>query len=765
MYNSIHTVIEEQRQYLKQLEDLMIDKDTVDIRYLKTFLVGPPGVGKTTTLNRLLKAMENISISGDKRRSTLLANCIQVVAFVSENAAEWLSSRDVNEETKLLLAYLFTTRSDSTPTKEKIKKPTQPKGDKEETLLEDSSLSKQKPPTDPQRDIKKPKSVPREHEGQSDTKKHQQPLTRAERQAADYQRNRLIPIKARLQKLIATGDYSKMAQLLGNTLLNINDIGGQPGFLEMLPALSTGPAMYLVFLDLSKELDKPYKIPFDRDGTIITPFDAIHTVEATISQILSAIASVHCISRESTSYPKAAAFSERFERFQQVSPVVALIGTHKDRLDNPEKRILEINDALKNITQKFKDILVFPPDLPTSFFSVDNYTGTEQSDIGPIREFMNSIFRSHFKDASLPVRPKWLIFGTLLRNEYKIVKMDECLELGDVLGMDKKEVEFCIWYLSCIGTLMYYTNIADDEDDWFKSHVICSPQVIFDSISQLILASLCALHSKGYVIEKEREELIKKGQFSIKSIEKYCIKDKICEEVTQKIQSEDLIPAKQLVKLLNHVNLLSPITHTEKDGSERITYLMPAILECASPDELTTPPATDDNNPEPLFIAFSCGYVPTGTFCGLITRLVSLGPTKLFGLTWKLVEEGVKRNCISFYIATSNILTLIAHERCYEIRVTRKTPQITLHELCSYVLSVILYMLKSLYNQLFPQIAFQCSCSEHESNRDINNLCILSDDFWVQFVCGSNPVTLRKDQKVWLGKVSSLTIIITNKSG
>ena len=113
--------------------------------------------------------------------------------------------------------------------------------------------------------------------------------------ALDHQQSRLIPIKARLQKLIETGDYSKMAKLLGNTLLNINDIGGQPGFLEMLPALSTGPAMYLVFLDLSKELDKPYEIPFSRDATIITPFKAMHTVEATISQILSAIASVHSL--------------------------------------------------------------------------------------------------------------------------------------------------------------------------------------------------------------------------------------------------------------------------------------------------------------------------------------------------------------------------------------------------------------------------------------------------------------------------------------
>ena len=54
------TVTKEQQHYLKKLEDLMMDKETVDIQYLKVFLVGPPGVGKTTTLDRLLKTIENI---------------------------------------------------------------------------------------------------------------------------------------------------------------------------------------------------------------------------------------------------------------------------------------------------------------------------------------------------------------------------------------------------------------------------------------------------------------------------------------------------------------------------------------------------------------------------------------------------------------------------------------------------------------------------------------------------------------------------------
>ena len=76
--------IQLQKQYLRRLDDSMTDKNTINLCYLKVLLVGPPGVGKTTTLNRLLKAYENICTAGDKamRRSTLLANCTQVLAFV-----------------------------------------------------------------------------------------------------------------------------------------------------------------------------------------------------------------------------------------------------------------------------------------------------------------------------------------------------------------------------------------------------------------------------------------------------------------------------------------------------------------------------------------------------------------------------------------------------------------------------------------------------------------------------------------------------------
>ena len=707
----------------------MTDKNKVDIRCLKTFLVGPPGVGKTTTLNRLLKFIINICKAGDRAKlpSTLLANCIQVFVFVSSDGTKWISSSDLDQETLLLFRYLCGHKLEEVQHKQRIFSRYQSHRSRPERIAPERKVSQGFNFTQTTTSMDVAKEVVHMKEA------------------------RIHSFITRLQKVVMSVGHSTLLNLLGSTLINIYDIGGQPGFLEMLPALSSGPAMYLVFFDLSKKLDEPYKIPFSRDDTVITPYDALHTVEATISQILSSITSVHCISQETyqLDFAKAMEFKEKFKLFQGVRPVTILVGTHKDQLkENTTQQLENIEKAVKKVTSRYAEVIT-SPDTSKSFFAVDNLNGLDQQDVGPIRDFMSTVFQSRFKDASLPIRPNWLWFSLLLRREYRIVSMVDCLQIAKSLRMERDEVDFVLWYLHfCTGTLMYYPAISDE---WFQNHIICSPQVIFDSISQLIVVPLRILHTKGPFTEHERKEMIQMGQFSIESIEQYCFGYNI-----QKNDINDLLPPKQLVQLLEHVNLLAPIVHKEAYG-DRITYFMPAILECASENELATHPLPDDNHSEALFITFSCGYVPTGTFCGLLTRLVSLGPRGILGFSWNLVENGVKRNCVSFYVAKLHEVTLISHETCFEIRVARVHFQISLHDLCSYVLSVLLYTLKTLYKELIPQVAFQCPCPNHESKK---GLCELFDEFYVHFVCQhvSKPITLRKGQQVWLGKVKYLAI-------
>ena len=744
------SVIQLQKQYLRRLDDLLADEDTIDLCYLKVLLVGLPGVGKTTTLKRLLKVYENIYTAGDKakRRSTLLANCTQVLAFVGlDEAADWLSSsgEDNDEEAILLIRYLCG---------DKLEEPATIVQQSEETGSHDHASSENVPtPSEPIQEkatIGLSSNMPSSQTYQSlpiQPQTTESPVFDMPVSTKKLEHVRMVV--ERLRKLVQGGNYTKAITHLGNTLLNINDVGGLPSFLDMLPALSTGPAMYLVFFDLSKELNQLYEISFDRDSTMITPFKSLHTVESTIAQILSSIANTHSISHESTSLDtqKDAHFGEKLRSFQDIQPVAVLIGTHLDELKDSAQKIEETSERLEAVTRKFDEIVVTPPQSVTSssFFPVNNYDGKEADDIAPIRNCMNEIFRTRFQKASLPIRRKWLILNIILRREYHIVELTDCIEIGDMLGIDKEEVMYCLWYLHCIGTIMYYTNILDDEDGWFKNHVICSPQVIFDSISQLIVCSMSTLHAEGTFTKHEREELINKGQFSIESIETLCKN----EQVSDKLKKKELIPVEQLIQLLKHVNLLSPIIHKEADG-ERITYLMPAVLDCATQVELTTPPSPDADNPEPLLITFKCGYVPTGTFCGLITQLVSRGPDKSFKVVWGLVEDGVKRNLVSFYVDYVNKVTLICHDRCYEVRVKRGDPEISLHELCTHVLSVILHILNLLYKNLLPEVAFRCPCPKHNKERALSNLCASVDPKKLRFLCEGHSVKLTDAQKVWI---------------
>ena len=676
----------------------MTDENTVPIRYLKLFLVGPPFVGKTTTLNRLLKEILNLQTAGDKGKvpSTLLANCTQALAFVEDSEADWLASKNIDDEARLLFSYLYSQEASTSSSSESS------------NPVESSDPASQ--------DLKAMKAQPIPK-----NRKRKKPVT-----TQNPKKRKLTGSPRSVRR--KTKHYKKIFERLENVM----------------------------FFNLGEPLDVPYRILFSRDDTTITPFEAMHTVEETLSQVLSAIASVHCTSDPTPFQVEGASeFIEKLKKFQSVCPAATVIGTHKDKLKGDvEGQIKAKHKALKIITDKF-DKIVVNPDKERAFFAVDNYEGTEQSDLAPIRTHLHGLLSTHFREASFPVRPVWFLFGIILRKEFCIASMEDCLVIGEQLGMkDKEEVEFCLRYLrEYVGALMYYPSVPGDKDGWFKNHVICTPQVVFDSISQLIVASLRILHSDGPCLEADRKEWIMMGQFSLQAIEKYCSSEKIVE----KLENLELIPANMLVLLLEDTNLLSPIKQNSDDvKNEDQRYLLPAVLPCATQVELTQPPQPDENNPAPVFISFQSGYVPTGVFCGLLTNFVSRGPHGILGLSWNVQEKGVKRNQVSFHVFGVHTVTLLSHKGAYEVRVTRNDESLSLHDLCSYVLSVILSALQELCERLTPSLAFECLCTPHPEQgavRDIPHLCVIDKELPSRFLCRHKAVKLKEDQLVWFGKV------------
>ncbi len=704
------------------------------MQYLKLYLIGLPGVGKTTFRKRLTKSLVNISSLPPEDReyySTHLAECIQTLCIFDEKNVVVESPDDIIKATfKCLLGQTekrepATTDSDSTRAVHS-EGPLNSNTSEEYASAEGSSTRLDSSPV-----------------GESNET--------TDKNGEDETKSKLSRVLADIREVVASGNYSDFISRQDKILLNIIDVGGQPGFLEMLPFICGGPGIFFVFFPLDKEFDKQYQICYQRKEDRITPYEANYSIRETIAQILSGI-SYHT----SEILP----INDKYKHFTSVKPTITLIGTFKDKLEHQmekevreaciqqvsgsevvqqttvseeaatktRQRLEELHKLVNETTSKsyFSEFIV-PANARKDeiFFEVDNYEGDDK-DLDPIRAHILSCLRANKGSMKVPIRPVQLWFGIILRKEYQIVELKDCMKIGNKLNMDEATVDFTLWYFNQLGSIIYRPEIGG----WFKENVICSPQVIFNSISTLIIEPLLKLHgSEECFAKKHHDDWIEKGQFLLETIEKSVP------------SSGDDIPLENLIIFLQHAHLISLIKAKEvsiRGETSVVRYFMPAILDCATQDELLSAPVANNDTPVSLLLFFRYGSsskhfadsVPIGFFCAMIAKLVSDGDEDIFGFEWKLFySRNVKRNIVSFHVdSCDHIVTLVSHAGCYEIRVTRsENSTIDLHDLCTYVYTTIMAVLKDLNHFICPTIGFICPCGQHQDTRlrVLDNSCVI----------------------------------------
>ena len=718
----------------------MEDTEQIDMQYLKLYLIGLPGVGKTTFRKRLTKSLVNISslpLEDRQNYSTHLAECIQTLCILQdEEHFDVEISKSLDDEMKAIFKYLLGNTE--------MKEPAPTDSDSTQAIHSEGPLDS---------------NTSQEYEGSStllDSSPVGESNKTTEPTEKDETKSNLTSVLAEIRGVVASGNYADFI-LRHKILLNIIDIGGQPGFLEMLPFICGGPGIFFVFFPLDKEFDERYQICYQRDEDRITPYEANYSIRETIAQILSGI-SYHT----SEILP----INDKYKQFTSVKPTITLIGTFKDELERQmekeikdtmqqqvscsevvqqqttvseqvatktRQRLEELHKSVKETTSKsyFSDFVV-PANARENkiFFEVDNYEGSDK-DLEPIRAHIRSCLRDNKGSMKVPIRPVQLLFSIILRKEYQIVKLEDCMKIGNELNMDEDTVDFTLWYFNQLGTIIYRPEIGG----WFKENVICSPQVIFNSISTLIIEPLLKLHRcEECFAGKHHDNWIQKGQFLLKAIEK---------SLPSSGDDSKVIPLEKLIIFLEHVHLISPIKAKEvsiRSETSVVRYFMPAILDCATQEELLTAPVPNNDTPVSLLLFFKYGSskdvadsVPIGLFCAMIAKLVSDGDEDIFGAEWELVDSHVKRNIVSFHVDDYNhIVTLVSHASCYEIRVTRSGLQdqdapIDLHDLCTYVYTTIMAVLKDLNHFVCPTIGFICPCGQHQDTkfRVLDNSCVI----------------------------------------
>ena len=567
------------------------------------------------------------------------------------------------------------------------------------------------------------------------------------------------------KKVLHTPGREELKVLLDETILiNMVDTGGQPAFLEMLPALTIGPALYLIFFRLNQNLKQRYQIQYvSEDNEKLQFDDSSYTVEEVIFQALSSIACFSCT-------------VPRKVNISNPSHAAMLIGTHKDLLgSDPETEIKSKDSALqkylKEILETDHNFLQYFSD-DQLMFAIDNMTGDER-ELAQVRQRLEDVIKQEFDNFTIPA--SWLMFNIFLHKMgHRTLTLLQCREIGDRLEV--KNIDEALWFLHhCVGTLMHFPDVEN-----MKDIVICDPQVVFDSVTDLILNSFKLKQINKKACDKFKET----GQFSFKNIQK----------IARASQSNSL-PLPKLVKLLEHLNIIAPI----KPEEEKLEYFMPAVLRHAKEEELKVKQSPTD--PASLMICFKCGFVPVGVFCAMIASLVAQKQT----LRWVLQvphkhHEGshiLCKNKATFRVDGAYDVFLISKPKQYEVHIACiSTTDRTLKSICHLVRETVCdtlnqviskmkykqYLTTSSPDQSLYDLGFKCPEHPNDDHLVINRLksgvaapSQSPNIVWLEYLEGKSTMVCLKEERsidissvsqsfaqqslVWFGKVSQCDLI------
>lgn len=743
----------------------MSDGIVLTMRYLKFLFIGPPESGKSSARKRLVQEIINLRTLGKPTPSTGMAeaNEVFIKKLVSRQAtivdSHWrslekptISQRQVEVGGDLsylaqvfyhLIAAAPSTLITPTTSIDEFDHPGSelaikavPQKDKRVTILQDL------------RNKSNPKRT-----SQVEAIKNEVPDSAELTEVHDAFKS--------LMTIVQSDNPEELQNLLDNlTLVNMKDTGGQPAFLEMLPALTVGPALYMFFFRLDQELNKRYKVHFrSKETSNKTLLESSYSIENFLYQTLSSIA---CFGSYNPGYQSDS------EPELQLSSRVLLFGTYKDQVD--ESRISRVEKTLKEHlvkTKFYKEDLLLKTVQGKLFYPIDNMDGDE-TEMNEIRKDIENIINHFFPPVPIPA--SWLMFRILLRLLHKrVVSLSQCERIAKRLSMTTPVQEALWFFHRNIGCLLYYPEVSSLQDT-----VICDPQVVFDSVSELIIDTFKV--SNRRIPQSVLDDFHEKGQFSLTHIS----------DTTRPQRSEDL-SLKQLIDLLKHLNILAEIIPHE-DGSDtshcQPKYIMPAVFKDGALERDEHLPCALDSALQAgsLMIHFEFGFVPFGVFCGMLAYLIShqdsLSPR------WSLCDEKLLKNRVTFTVDRAYFTVLISHPQYFELQVSKHPRAYSKHSLskvCSFVRQTVVETLETVISNMTYKpyariktalfrskrpfnLAFVCCLADAHNNHLMK---VIEDAEGLHLECLKESVVMNLDEKhrIWFCDAKGTKAKATTLSG
>ena len=543
-----------------------------------------------------------------------------------------------------------------------------------------------------------------------------------------------------LNNLLLKGkDFPELPNI--KKMCHLQDTGGQRAFLELLPTLSTGKALYLLFFNY-ENFEKVTSETRQAEGSQEELPTGIE-----YEQIDVIMQSLICVSTT----------SEVIQSTVEGQPtnIALLVGTHVDKVKS--QTVTRVDNIIYERVRPFleKRRLMFAHSggkdklaLKVAIDKTESYPASNNPKdyVDVIMDIVNNKLKSK-ESEELPA--SWYMFCIMLRRlqnaGYSVLRYSHCQHIAEKLYIPQSQLKSLLFRLQNVfGIVLYFPEVKALEDI-----VICDPAFVYKSISKFIfrsfhesgrdVSSLNKLQKHGIFDYKELKEHIEKKEE--KKLESHC-------EIKQHENKQDLELSK-LIILLEHLGIIAPIERSNtaqtakseyKDDSNNEDihdqkYVIPCVLEEAIQHELNVElKNTHACSIVPLRIYFSCGFAPMGGFCYLFTKLISNNEGwELFTPdVWEDENHIYWRNKVTLKVKLDSrmyFVTLLSTDKYYEIHIIHSVSELPFQlqsegrSICKHVWRAIHTVLEISPNKPLQAYKVACICT------------IATDEHVMEFKC------------------------------
>ena len=459
-------------------------------------------------------------------------------------------------------------------------------------------------------------------------------------------------------------------------LMHVWDCGGQPVFLDVLPAFLTSRTIFLLFFDARRNLLDKCSSLFHKAGRLVSKSEHSYTTLQLLTQWMASIHAMYIRKdaikdtnpEASTTPPEGGSPATQGRKThvtdpahdhkgQEISagnqhnfgesivpkfPRIIPVGTHGDKVQEKEKIL---STLLSHCDGKAYASLLL------NGVIVDNTTagrGKDCEDKG-FRYIRETVHQFASKHLAVQTPVAWVLFRKVLQIVAKgssVVSYEQAVAVGQACGIAQHVVPSVLHFYHELAVFLHYTQIESLSDK-----VIVDPQWLIRQFGRL-------LAPKG-LEQKVSNQLLWKPLHD---------KGILVQPLYEEVWDKSILKPQSLADLLEYFLLAAQINPPKSvTPYEGLKYFVPSVLKLSKQDTYSTPKSRDPvmKMSSPLHLIFSTQYVPPGFFTRLATTLTKEPKCE------PLFLHNLYRNKITFAYDQIDTFTICEQSSSVQINVVR----------------------------------------------------------------------------------------------